>query len=83
MVYVILTFELTDTQTDALRFEAKHTNVTVEELMAWMVRENIVPLLDVIDADGNKQQLLEALQDEELKERDSHSDSPKNPTLEV
>ena len=76
MVYVTITFELTATQMEALKFESMQTNLTVEQLMAWMVRQNIPPLLDVIEGDGRRQELIEALQEEDIRERDSvHSEA--------
>lgn len=63
-----MAFELTETQFEALKFESKHMDMSANELMAWMVRQNILPLLDVIEADGQKQRLIDALQKEEDKD---------------
>ncbi len=52
---------------DALQFEARSENLEVEELIAWMVRQNISPLLDVIETEdeARRQELTARLQVEE------------------
>ncbi len=67
MVRVTTSFELTKSQMDALQFEARSENLEVEELIAWMVRQNISPLLDVIETEdeARRQELTARLQVEE------------------
>lgn len=63
-----MTCELTEIQFEALKFESKHMDMSANELMAWMVRQNILPLLDVMEANGQKQRLVDALQKVEDKD---------------
>jgi hypothetical protein len=65
VIKVSISFELTETQMEALKYESNHMEMTPEELMAWMVRQNIPPLLDVIDGNGSKEALSKALAEED------------------
>jgi hypothetical protein len=46
---VTATFDLTNVEMKVLEFEAKSEDMTVNELIAWMVRQNIPPFLDVLE----------------------------------
>lgn len=66
MVQFAASFELTNAQMDALQFEAKEEGLSVEELIAWIIRQNIVALLEVIETDneGRRRELMNALRKE-------------------
>lgn len=53
MTRMEVSFELTNAQKEALEFEAEAENKTLEEMVGWIVRENIPPLLDVIETNDN------------------------------
>ncbi len=69
---VTATFELTKAQMEALEFEAKSENKTVDGMIAWIVQQTIPSLLDAIETDdeGRRQELMDALIDEEKQTKD-------------
>lgn len=60
-----VSFELTDAEVEALELEAEAERLSVEEMVEWMVRQNIPPLLDVIETDKEerRKELATALVD--------------------
>ncbi len=70
MTQVTVSFELTKAQMEALEFEARVENKTVDEMIAWIVRQTIPSLLDAIETDdeGRQQELMDALVEEEEKD---------------
>lgn len=72
MTQVTVSFELTKAQMEALEFEARVENKTVDEMIAWIVQQTIPSLLDAIETDdeGRQQELMDALVEEEEEEED-------------
>lgn len=63
---ITVTLRLTRAEAEALEFEAKAENRTVEGLVEWMIQQHIPALLDVVETDdeGRRQELALALQSE-------------------
>lgn len=63
MVRVSAYLEITKVEMDALKFEANCEKMTIEELMANMVRQSIPSFLDVVETENEarRQELIEAL----------------------
>lgn len=69
LMHVTASFALTKAQMEALVFEAREEKMTIEEMIGWLVRQNIPALLDVIETkdEARRQELLDALIDEDEK----------------
>jgi hypothetical protein len=66
-VQVIANFHLSRIEMDALKFEAEHEKMTLDDLVGLIVRQNIPTLLDVMQPtknEGLRQKLIAALEKE-------------------
>lgn len=60
-------FHLSKIEMDALKFEAEHEKMTLDDFVGWIVRENIPTLLEVMQISTNerlRKQLMAALEKE-------------------
>lgn len=55
--------DLTNAEMEALKFESEHENMTAQELVQMIIKQNIPSLLDVIETgdEGRRQELMRAL----------------------
>lgn len=77
MTYLTVTFELTETQMEALGFESRQTNLTVNELLSWKIKQYVALFLGIIDAEQHRQRFVEMIGDQ-IEEGYSPTGTPQN-----